>query len=262
VVLVFLLVLNTALALLHLFLQKMGGPLLLYNLLADLTLGLVAGLGARIVLRQRHALIRFIVATATLIIGLFIIGLFTQWRIGFGPLNFWSRAVDWDGLLQLSIGIVTLTLALAAWPARLPVETAPSPAVNVAPEGNIAPAVNITPTVNVSPAPNPRPVTRRKTPTQPRSLSTPARRRPRRKTEIKSAKAAATQKQPTAPRRLFRRKPHVHLSKIERHLCPYCLDPVIRNDPRGVVECDICHTLHHADCWSIAGACQVPHYTA
>jgi hypothetical protein len=29
-----------------------------------------------------------------------------------------------------------------------------------------------------------------------------------------------------------------------------------------VVECEICHTLHHADCWAITGACQVPHFTA
>jgi hypothetical protein len=34
---------------------------------------------------------------------------------------------------------------------------------------------------------------------------------------------------------------------------------VKRNDPRGVVECEVCHTLHHKDCWDITGACQVPH---
>jgi ribosomal protein L37AE/L43A len=46
---------------------------------------------------------------------------------------------------------------------------------------------------------------------------------------------------------------------VEEHRCPYCLDPVSRNDPRGVKECDVCHTLHHADCWAITGVCQVPH---
>jgi hypothetical protein len=25
------------------------------------------------------------------------------------------------------------------------------------------------------------------------------------------------------------------------------------------VECKICHTLHHADCWAVTGACQIPH---
>lgn len=41
--------------------------------------------------------------------------------------------------------------------------------------------------------------------------------------------------------------------------CPYCLDIVKRNDPRGVRVCDVCGTPHHADCWSITGKCQVPH---
>jgi hypothetical protein len=26
-----------------------------------------------------------------------------------------------------------------------------------------------------------------------------------------------------------------------------------------VVECDVCHALHHKDCWDITGFCQVPH---
>jgi hypothetical protein len=41
--------------------------------------------------------------------------------------------------------------------------------------------------------------------------------------------------------------------------CPYCLDIVKRNDPRGVKVCEVCGTPHHADCWSITGKCQVPH---
>jgi hypothetical protein len=42
--------------------------------------------------------------------------------------------------------------------------------------------------------------------------------------------------------------------------CPYCLEVVEHNDPRGVVVCDVCHTPHHRDCWVEAGErCQVPH---
>ncbi len=41
--------------------------------------------------------------------------------------------------------------------------------------------------------------------------------------------------------------------------CPYCLDIVKRNDPRGVKVCEVCGTPHHADCWAITGKCQVPH---
>ncbi len=48
---------------------------------------------------------------------------------------------------------------------------------------------------------------------------------------------------------------------VIRHI-EFCLQEIEAHDPRGVVECDICHTPHHADCWAIAGACQVPHYNA
>ena len=41
--------------------------------------------------------------------------------------------------------------------------------------------------------------------------------------------------------------------------CPYCLDVIEKNDPRGVVVCEICGTPHHADCWEAGGKCQVPH---
>jgi hypothetical protein len=42
-------------------------------------------------------------------------------------------------------------------------------------------------------------------------------------------------------------------------VCPYCLEEVTPNDPRGVVVCEICGTPHHADCWAITGKCEVPH---
>ena len=52
----------------------------------------------------------------------------------------------------------------------------------------------------------------------------------------------------------------IHLVGKEEHRCPYCLEEVIKNDPRGLKICPICHTHHHADCWAVTGACQVPHY--
>jgi uncharacterized Zn-finger protein len=56
-------------------------------------------------------------------------------------------------------------------------------------------------------------------------------------------------------------KPQLQLSDEEEHRCPYCLELIDVDDPRGTVECKICHTLHHADCWAITGSCQVPHFT-
>jgi ribosomal protein L37AE/L43A len=62
-----------------------------------------------------------------------------------------------------------------------------------------------------------------------------------------------------APKRRRRKKLRVQLALVEEHRCPYCLENVTRADPRGVVECNVCHTLHHKDCWDITGSCQVPH---
>jgi hypothetical protein len=51
----------------------------------------------------------------------------------------------------------------------------------------------------------------------------------------------------------------VHLGGDIIDVCPYCLEEVAPNDPRGVVVCEICGTPHHADCWAITGKCEVPH---
>jgi len=51
----------------------------------------------------------------------------------------------------------------------------------------------------------------------------------------------------------------VKLMGSEEHVCPYCLEEVIKNDPRGVVICKECGTWHHQDCWDVTGACGVAH---
>lgn len=51
----------------------------------------------------------------------------------------------------------------------------------------------------------------------------------------------------------------VRFSGAVEHRCPFCLEPVELNDPRGVKACPICHTHHHTDCWEVTGACQIPH---
>ena len=51
----------------------------------------------------------------------------------------------------------------------------------------------------------------------------------------------------------------LRVTSVIEERCPYCLDVIKRNDPRGVHTCEVCGTPHHADCWSITGKCQVPH---
>ena len=73
------------------------------------------------------------------------------------------------------------------------------------------------------------------------------------------AAAVHTAQRVARRRNIFRHKPAVQLAVYEEHRCPYCLEDVKRNDARGSVECPVCHTLHHKDCWDITGSCQVPH---
>jgi ribosomal protein L37AE/L43A len=250
VTLLMLLQIALVLGLFLLFRRNPEAPLLGMNLMASILLGIVAGFSVRILLRQRSWFVRFITGTASLIIGLFVFGAMTDWRVGFGPLIFWRSSIDWIGLAKLSIGITCFLLSMHAWQKRAPAAViAPAPVTAEAPR----------PPSRSKVRPKRKPLRQSHLPVfSPKNRPAAAR---------NAAKSLVTSKQlskpVTKPRRsLFRRKPQVHLSKIERHLCPYCLDPVTRNDSRGVVECDICHTLHHGDCWAIAGACQVPHYTA
>jgi hypothetical protein len=62
-----------------------------------------------------------------------------------------------------------------------------------------------------------------------------------------------------APRALKNDNGVARVVGVVEDRCPYCLDIIKRQDPRGVKICDVCHTPHHADCWAITGKCQVPH---
>lgn len=54
-------------------------------------------------------------------------------------------------------------------------------------------------------------------------------------------------------------QPSIRLVGKQENRCPYCLELVKKNDPRGIKICPICHTYHHTDCWEVGGGCQVPH---
>jgi hypothetical protein len=57
-----------------------------------------------------------------------------------------------------------------------------------------------------------------------------------------------------------RKKTAVRLVGKTENRCPYCLEIVKPDDPRGIKICPECNTFHHADCWAITGHCQVPHF--
>jgi ribosomal protein L37AE/L43A len=51
----------------------------------------------------------------------------------------------------------------------------------------------------------------------------------------------------------------VKLVGEEEHVCPYCLEEVVKDDSRGVTVCHECGTWHHQDCWNLTGSCGVAH---
>ncbi|MCI0610822.1 MAG: hypothetical protein L0Z71_17390 [Anaerolineae bacterium] len=282
-----------------LFKQETNFPLLLSTFFTDASLGLIAGFGSRILLRKRDWFVRFLVALFVAVIGMIMIGSLTDWVLGIGPIKLESKIeeqireirfdqnlleqiqslqigsrplldvskMDWADLVHLEVSILMMILSLHAW--RSTISTITPQAVEV---------LEVTPL----PTPSPRSTTgsrrgRRATsasngrahvqlpgswltsispsPTpQPRTRSNNG----SRSTVLREAKKV---KDPMVKpkRRRSRRKPHIQFAIVEEHRCPYCLDAVTRTDPRGVEECEVCHTLHHADCWAITGVCQVPH---
>ncbi len=79
--------------------------------------------------------------------------------------------------------------------------------------------------------------------------------------KVKAAKKSTTTRKKTTAAKTKKRSKNnnVTLTGTEEHRCPYCLEIVNKNDPRGVVVCPDCGTWHHKDCWDITGSCQVAH---
>ncbi|MCC6299691.1 MAG: hypothetical protein IT314_10360 [Anaerolineales bacterium] len=284
---VFLLVVNAALGIALWFRVDAELPLLLSTVFADATLGMVAGFGVKTVFRKWNLIAQYLVVFASVVVGMVLLGSLTKFVLGIGPLRLGReasaqfrqlsfdntlpsqlRALDFDPKTLIDFGrmdasdtahlagsLLLAALSLMAWrqPARQAIEVEPlghhaqveveprDVGVSLAPEGSNGGGARVHPPVTWfrSPAPGAAPT--------PRSRS---------KNRIKPFVPPEAK-----PKRRSRsgRMPKIQLAVVEEHRCPYCLDPVARNDARGVKECDVCHTLHHADCWAITGFCQVPH---
>ncbi len=221
---------------------------LVQNIFADLMLGVVIGFAVRIILAKRNWFIRILAGTAVLIVSLLILGVLTGWQIGLSPLRFWRTTIDWFGLVQLCLGISCMLLAILAWQKKEITEPVIIPTVE-----NLA---TIPADPGTQPTRNPR-KRRFRTPHAEAIIhgNTP-------KAEVSDSATMNNQLHPQSVTHQTKKQPIIRLSSLEKHLCPYCLDPVLPKDPRGIVACEICHTQHHGDCWAITGFCQVPHYTA
>jgi ribosomal protein L37AE/L43A len=275
IILLLLLVVATALGL-SILLSKYGTVAkALFSILADCGIGLVTGLGSRLVIRPRNWLIRAVASGSLAVVGLVTLGYLTENQIGIGPMEFELHGMNW------------LQRAAVPWWARILPEQSSTDLIDAA---NLVIAVDVSwvslrawhrerrsvgtdssalSLPNTASPPIGARKLHKQSPREHRATSaargnqrlTARRRKPR----SMSYKWRAGARGPLPkPRRLarLRRTAVVRLGLREKHRCPYCLDDVRRGDERGIVECPVCHALHHKDCWDITGTCQVLHQNA
>jgi hypothetical protein len=239
-VLLLLLMLTTVMVLVALLLKIPPSILWLAYVLAVVLIGLVAGFSVRWIIPRKFPVLRIGLIVTWVIGGLTLIRWFTGWDFGINFKGTAGTLLDWQETGQILLAIGMALLALYAWK---------------------RPDLGKGKGRQASGAKKKRP-TQQKPKKQPEHApgTRPAGPTP-------SLAASATSPEPAAgsvktkQKRLKQDKPRLQLSPHEEHRCPYCLELITKDDQRGVVECEICHTLHHADCWAITGACQVPHFT-
>jgi len=222
-------------------------------------IGLTAGYFARVLLAGRRPFLKILIGLGGALAGLLVLGALTGWRNGIGPLYYNRSTIDWRGL-GLLLGASGCSV-IAGLSYRKPLRTRLASSEYDEETTSTQPASltrqDTTPAVSAI---------RRKASRAPKKPAGKLSKRSLAKTKKMPAEKtrkpdSVKQKKPADRTVIRKRSPKkIVLAPVEEHRCPYCLEPVKRNDPRGVVECDVCHTLHHADCWAITGTCQVPHY--
>jgi hypothetical protein len=210
-------------------------------MITDAIMGLVAGFSVRWIIPRKAPVLRVCSILAFLTGSLALLGWFTGWGFGIDLFKSVRTGSDWWKLGQIPLATVFALLALFVWH---------------------HPTRNAHPVTHMNP---PRKMlhTRRRLQKQPYRAPGPAPAAPVPNLILQPVSLPVIS-QSVKPKRkhVDHSKPKLLLSGQEEHRCPYCLELIDPDDRRGIVECKICHTLHHADCWAITGACQVPHFTA
>lgn len=268
----------------------------LLRLVVLLAVGFVGGLAGRVLFPKAHILLNFLTVTAANLVSILIIDLFyeTPYQLVFITANFnFSEFSVSDGS-QIGIMILATLLPLLFMRHR---EKRTSPVETKKPEHLGKPLANTMNTIlhqidpqnwqvfktklktkqrKAKPASSPiapaKPKTAAKTKVRKPagSASTLSISRPSDKvksvTKIKPGNGRKPSKVKPAARKLKvpakllgRNVNDVKLVGEEEHVCPYCLEEVIKGDKKGTVICPECGTWHHQDCWNLTGSCGVAH---
>jgi hypothetical protein len=206
-------------------------------------MGFLFGLTARLTLRGRTETLKLLVVLLALLVWLAVAeATYAVWT-GLRPLQYLAGADNWVEMGQLAIGCLGAIVGGLARRRNSPAEVALAPQ-----------RIRETAT----------PVRRAQRRRQSAATSQRTASQPRRATRVRQRPALSLPhlRLPTRTRRRplpVRKSSGVKVIAKAEERCPYCLDVIGKNDPRGVVVCEICGTPHHADCWEAGGNCQVPH---
>lgn len=260
IALVILITAISALLLLLAIMQDLQVPreILKYTLLA--ALGLAAGGSSRYLLANQRFTLKIFSALVALIVAMVALNVASRGFIGLDLLQQFPSGDPWAGALSFAISAAVAWLALRAWTRPRTILVEPRVAALPVPSPQAqhsARSSSRRPRQTVRPSPpsliNSFNTWRARTATQLAHLV------PRRTTKVRGRKLSRATGRPKPNPRAPRRSRAVQLSAIVENRCPYCLEDVRKNDPRGVKICKVCKTWHHADCWAITGVCQVPH---
>jgi hypothetical protein len=206
-------------------------------------IGFLFGLTARLTLRGRMETLKLLVVLLALLVWLAVAeATYAVWT-GLRPLQYLAGADNWVEMGQLATGCLGAIVGGLARRRTSPAEVALAPQ-------------RVRETA--------RPVRRAQRRRQSAVTSQRTASQPRRATRVRQRPALSLPhlRLPTRTRRRplpVRKSSGVKVIAKAEERCPYCLDVIEKNDPRGVVVCEICGTPHHADCWEAGGNCQVPH---
>jgi adenylyltransferase/sulfurtransferase len=226
-------------------------------------MGLITGLISRFELPNRSPLVRWWVAMFGLCVGMIPQGWVSRGILGLDLIKFDLIEPNLNGLLRLFLGAVSAWLAVRAWAGRPSLQTSAISQRRPLRNRIMRPTQMPSSVLSDVEAPPGEVITS----PQRRSRSTSSRGRygaRRRHVSLRRPKSGSVVRKKRNAKRNQRRRIHSSIRLMEsiEHRCPFCLELVESSDVRGKVECRICHTFHHADCWAVTGTCQVPHHNS
>jgi len=259
-------VLSSLLLLLTFTLRSYGDiTLLKYSIV--LVVGLLAGFSARRILAGYTWALKLLAALFSAALSLAMLYILSGGFLGINLTSGSNQATDWTGLIQLGLTALGALLVVTAFrsPSRIKDIPAPEPKTPRSTREPKPALINWPMKLGSSTANKRGQKSSRSTGTNKASSSLAIQKSTDKTSSLQKVAVESPKTRIKKPARVTNKRvknkktKEIKLVGEIEHTCPYCLDPVQPNDPRGVKICKICKTHHHADSSMITGACQIPH---